>query len=143
MYAMQQGFTLIELMIVVAIIGILTTIALPAYQDYVVRTKIAEVMVVADAAKTGLSEYYMSASQMPASTSQANINTNTAQSEYIGAITFTTTANSATITYSVANLGVTGDIALVGTATTNGIEWDCGTAATTLGTRYIPLNCRN
>lgn len=142
MDAMQQGFTLIELMIVVAIIGLLTTIALPAYQDYVARTKISEVMVMADAAKTGLSEYYMSAGKMPPSASAANVNTDTAQSDYIGAIAFSTTAASATITYTLANAGTSGDIALVGTVTGNGISWDCGTAATTVGVRYLPVTCR-
>ena len=61
----QQGFTLIELMIVVAIIGFLVTVALPAYQSYTVRTKISEVLLVADAAKSNVSDYYMSASRMP------------------------------------------------------------------------------
>ncbi|MGD8567844.1 MAG: pilin [Gammaproteobacteria bacterium] len=142
MDAMQQGFTLIELMIVVAIIGILTTVALPAYQDYVVRTKIAEVMVFADAAKSGLSEFYMSAGQMPDAASQANINTDPAQSDYVSAITFTTTTSSATISYTLADIGAAGNIAMVGTVTGNGIKWDCGSAATTVGDRYLPISCR-
>ena len=142
MKAMQQGFTLIELMIVVAIIGFLVTIALPAYQDYVIRTKIAEVMLVADAAKTGLSEYYMSANRMPDSASSANVNTNIAQSQYLSAIAFSTTATSATISYSLGNLGIAGDIAMVGVTTSSGIRWDCSTAATTVLDRYLPLNCR-
>ncbi|MGD8642339.1 MAG: pilin [Gammaproteobacteria bacterium] len=143
MDAMQQGFTLIELMIVVSIIGFLVTIGLPAYQDYTVRTKISEIILVADSAKTNITDYYMSAGRMPTSTVAANINTDTAQSNFIGAIAFSTTASTATITYSVANLGTTGDIALVGTASSNGLAWDCGTAATTVDTRYLPLNCRN
>ena len=56
MKRVQQGFTLIELMIVVAIIGILAAVALPAYQDYTVRSRVSEAMVFADAAKTAVAE---------------------------------------------------------------------------------------
>ncbi|HEY5603718.1 MAG TPA: pilin [Gammaproteobacteria bacterium] len=139
----QQGFTLIELMIVVAILGFLITIALPAYQAYTARAKISEILVVADAAKSSLSDYYMSAGQMPSSTTQANINTNIAQSSFINAISFTTTATTATISYTVQNTGATGDIALVGTASANGIQWSCNTAATTVDNKYLPISCRN
>lgn len=142
MKAMQQGFTLIELMIVVAIIGFLVTIAYPAYQDYIIRSKISEIMLVADAAKTGLSEYYMSANKMPNSAASANINVNISQSQYLTAINFATTENSATISYTPGNLGVAGDIALVGVTSADGIKWDCGTPATTVLDRYLPLNCR-
>ncbi|WP_455207531.1 pilin [Kaarinaea lacus] len=139
----QQGFTLIELMIVVAILGFLATVALPAYQAYTDRTKISEVLLVADSAKSSVSDYYMSANQMPVSTSQANINTNIGQSKYIGAITFTTTSTTATITYTLQNTSVSGNIAMVGTASTNGIQWECDTPATTVENKYLPMNCRN
>lgn len=138
----ERGFTLIELMIVVAILGFLVTIALPAYQDYVIRTKISEVMVFADAARTNLSDYYMSAGRMPDSASEANVNTNAGQSQYVSAIAFSTTGSSATIAYTLANMSITGDISLIGSATPNGIQWDCGGAATTVGERYLPRNCR-
>ena len=63
---MQKGFTLIELMIVVAIIGILAAIALPAYQDYTIRAKVAEPIGLASGGKTGLYEYYASNGTFPA-----------------------------------------------------------------------------
>lgn len=62
----QKGFTLIELMIVVAIIGILAAIALPAYQDYTKRAKMTEVILAASACRTSISEVYQSASSLPA-----------------------------------------------------------------------------
>ena len=65
MKKIQQGFTLIELMIVVAIIGILAAIAIPAYQDYTIRAKVSEVIGLASAAKTTLYEYYSTNGEMP------------------------------------------------------------------------------
>ena len=65
MKKIQQGFTLIELMIVIAIIGILAAIALPAYQDYTVRAKVSEILALADGVKIGIGETYQSEGVMP------------------------------------------------------------------------------
>ena len=67
--SMQKGFTLIELMIVVAIIGILAAVALPAYQDYTVRAKATEVMLAAAGGKTAVAEYYQVNGSLPAASS--------------------------------------------------------------------------
>jgi len=139
----HHGFTLIELMIIVAIIGILSTIALPAYQAYTDRARIAEVMVVASAAKTNLTEYFMAAGRMPDTINQANINTSIAQSDYISAINFSTTSTTATVTYTLVHTSAAGNIALVGTADANGMHWQCNTAATTVDDRYLPVTCRH
>jgi type IV pilus assembly protein PilA len=71
MNKVQQGFTLIELMIVVAIIGILAAIAIPAYQDYTIRSKVTELVNAAGVCKTGVAEYYQSKGLMPANVDQA------------------------------------------------------------------------
>ena len=72
----QQGFTLIELMIVIAIVGILAAIALPAYQDYTVRAKVSEAMVNLAEAKTTIAEYYSANNRFPEDAAAAGINTN-------------------------------------------------------------------
>jgi type IV pilus assembly protein PilA len=71
MKKVQQGFTLIELMIVVAIIGILAAIAIPAYQDYTIRSKVTELINAAGVCKTSIAEYYQSKGYMPADTTTA------------------------------------------------------------------------
>ena len=68
---MQKGFTLIELMIVVAIIGILAAVALPAYQDYTVRAKVSEVILAVSAPRTSISEFYGTNGHMPANATSA------------------------------------------------------------------------
>jgi len=75
MKRIQQGFTLIELMIVVAIVGILAAIALPAYQDYVIRSKMSEGVAAAAACKTSVSEYVSTKSNWPIGADQAGCST--------------------------------------------------------------------
>jgi len=75
MKRLQQGFTLIELMIVVAIVGILAAIALPAYQDYVIRSKMSEGVVAAAACKTSISEYVSTKSNWPTTADEAGCST--------------------------------------------------------------------
>jgi len=71
----QQGFTLIELMIVIAIVGILAAVALPAYQDYTVRAKMSEPLALLGEAKTSISEYYIAMGDLPPSEAAAGIRT--------------------------------------------------------------------
>jgi type IV pilus assembly protein PilA len=140
----QQGFTLIELMIVVAIIGILAAIAIPAYQDYIIRAKVTEPMTFADAAKVSVSEFYQTIGSMPTDLSAAGVST--ATSQYISAVSYTSTSASVgEITITVQNLGgsAAGNINLVGTGTGDGtVNWACNGSGTTLQKKYLPANCR-
>jgi type IV pilus assembly protein PilA len=147
MKKIQQGFTLIELMIVVAIIGILAAIAIPAYQDYTIRAKVSEPVIWADAAKVSVSEYFQSVGSMP--TDAATAGMSTATSQYVSAISFSGTGSGSgatgTILVTTQNLGgsASGNIAFVGTATSEGtINWVCNTSATDLQSKYRPANCR-
>lgn len=145
----QQGFTLIELMIVVAIIGILAAVAIPAYQDYTIRAKLSEVMVIASAAKTSTSEYYLSTGSMPDSTGDAGINTSADQSEYLKSIGFSTNGTGAVLTYTLSNALNGTDledetIVFTGSGSANGVSWTCneGTLNTNNKQKYLPANCR-
>ena len=139
----QQGFTLIELMIVVAIIGILAAIAIPAYQDYTVRSKVTEVMQIISNDRTSVSEFYTSTGALPTSTNQAGINTSADQSVYLTSATTMTNDGTAVLTYTLGNLGPTdaaGTVTMTPTANDNGVSWDCDSG--TFPDKYLPANCR-
>lgn len=140
MKKLQQGFTLIELMIVVAIIGILAAIAIPQYQDYTVRTRVSEAAVLADGSKTAVAEFYNTNSRWPASNPSAGLATNTSISgQYVTSVTV---GAGGTITAALsAASGTTGNFVLVPSASGGSVTWDCRTS-TTIPTKYRPANCR-
>lgn len=138
----QKGFTLIELMIVVAIIGILAAVALPAYQDYTKRAHVSEGMNLGASAKSAVTEYYTSQAALPTTNTAAglqadgtDITGNAVKSVAIGA------GGAITVTF---NAKVTDDATLifVPDVTTNegSITWTCNTG--TVDDKYLPANCR-
>jgi type IV pilus assembly protein PilA len=135
-------------MIVIAIVGILAAIALPAYQDYTVRAKMSEPMAALAEAKTTISEYYSSAGHLPSDTA-AGINT-FPNKEIVKSVLYTSTANVGPLLTAVVQAGVvpTGEdqFVLSGTTRSDGsIIWKCKpatTAADAIPVKYLPANCR-
>ena len=101
----QQGFTLIELMIVVAIIGILAAVALPAYQDYTIRAKVTEGLSLASAIKADMSSSYAADGMPGVAAYAAQVALAPPQSKYVTGIAITAATGVVTITYNSANVG--------------------------------------
>jgi type IV pilus assembly protein PilA len=153
-HKLQKGFTLIELMIVVAIIGILAAVALPAYQDYTTRAKVSEVLLAASSAKVGVSEYAQTyGTTLAASVNAANV-VATQASKFVSSVFYKdgTTAGSNGVIIAVAQ-GIPGasggGVALTGTISTNGqVDWVCAAATTggsvtmAMPTKYLPASCK-
>ena len=134
---MQQGFTLIELMIVVAIIGILAAVAIPAYQDYTIRAKVTEGVGLAAAAKTSVSEFRLSQSAYPTNNANAGIAT-VITSKYVTGVTVTN--GTISVAMNNATVGTAGNIVFTPTFSNGTVDWSC-TASTVLD-KFLPANCR-
>jgi type IV pilus assembly protein PilA len=132
----NKGFTIIELMIAVAIIGVLAAIAIPAYQNYIVRAKVSEALTFASQAKTAVAEYYQSQGTVPTSNTQAGLATSITGTN-VSAVSVGTTGM-ITVTTSVA--GATGDIQFSPTVSSSGVTWVC--TGGTLSSQYRPSNCK-
>ncbi len=131
----QKGFTLIELMIVIAIIGILAAVALPAYQDYTVRAKAAELILAASSSKNTISEYIITSGAIPA---QGNVRVENNTSTMVRSVSWSGTA--IIVTGNNTGLGATVVMTMVPTiSTAGGVNWECTPNA---GTRYMPSSCQ-
>lgn len=139
----QQGFTLIELMIVVAIVGILAAIAIPAYQDYTTRARVSEAIGFAAAAKTAVSESVISTGTLPADNAAAGLAAaNAISSTYVESLTI----DDGVITVAIQSTQNTtvdaGSIILTPTVTSAGVNWACKVNNANMY-QYVPANCRS
>ncbi|WP_431260088.1 pilin [Roseateles chitinivorans] len=143
MKRVQQGFTLIELMIVVAIIGILAAVALPAYRDYITKTKVSEVMAAATQPKASIQEFYTVKGVMPAATS---VPTDNIKSKMVSGVVYAKTSDTvSTITATSIVPDAAGTIVLTGTGgatdSPESISWVC--SYNTISAKFIPASCKS
>ena len=139
----NKGFTIIELMIAVAIIGVLTAIAIPAYQNYIIRAKVSEALTFASQAKTAVAEYYQSQGTFPSSNVSAGLattpsGTNVSDMQVTG-------QGVITVTTSIAGVPTTANqIIFTPTPSSSGVTWVCNASGgNTLDNQYRPSNCKS
>lgn len=151
----QKGFTLIELMIVVAIIAILAAIAVPAYQNYIIRSKVSEAISAIDMARTAVSETFQTTGTVPSANGSAGLPATPASvaSKYVsdleisqgGVITATVTGTNATdadtklVVYKPYQSNGTTPLA---TGYSGPVVWKCDPTSTTVAMKYLPATCR-
>jgi type IV pilus assembly protein PilA len=142
MKQLQKGFTLIELMIVVAIIGILAAVAIPAYQDYIARSQVSEGVTLAGGAKTPVADYISDKGTMPVTSDVVN----TTAGKYVASIAVSGDGTAITITATMKSSGVSaaitgGTLSMV--SGDNAKTWKCtSVTAPTLASKYLPAACR-
>jgi len=146
MKTLQKGFTLIELMIVVAIIGILAAVAIPAYQDYIARAQVSEAVNLLASGKTGMAEYFADKATWPTNASEVMGSTAGKYTATIAILSSATTGLmtlEATMKSSQINAAITSGTVLL-TTTDGGKIWTCTSSGSTLplAAKYMPSACR-
>ncbi len=146
MKQIQKGFTLIELMIVVAIIGILAAVALPAYQDYMVRAKVSEVVLAASSGRTAVAETFSQKGTM--SLTAGSMGVQTQSTKYVASVSYSSanTSQGDIIVTASTDLGLgsasSTTMILRGEGQTNGtVAWKCGTG--NMPRKYLPSSCKD
>ncbi|MGT9759472.1 pilin [Neisseria meningitidis] len=145
MKAIQKGFTLIELMIVIAIVGILAAVALPAYQDYTARAQMSEALTLAEGQKSAVVEYYSDNGTFPNSNTSAGIAaSNEIKGKYVASVKVEG-ASVASITATMNSSNVNKDIkgktlVLVGKQNSGSFSWECKKGS--VDEKFLPSTCR-
>ncbi|HGN6761978.1 TPA: pilin, partial [Neisseria gonorrhoeae] len=128
MNTLQKGFTLIELMIVIAIVGILAAVALPAYQDYTARAQVSEAILLAEGQKSAVTEYYLNHGEWPKDNTSAGV---ASASEIKGKYVESVTVTNGVVTAKMLSSGVNNEIknkklSLWGKRENGSVKWFCG-----------------
>ncbi|HEZ8461156.1 TPA: pilin, partial [Neisseria gonorrhoeae] len=132
MNTLQKGFTLIELMIVIAIVGILAAVALPAYQDYTARAQVSEAILLAEGQKSAVTEYYLNNGEWPEDNDKAGVaSASDIKGKYVKSVTVANGVVTATMLSSNVNKEIQGKkLSLWGKRENGSVKWFCGQPVT-------------